>query len=74
MITLSHHMLMGFCSSHITHMPNTFRFVTFKDAVVHLMDTCNLSNQEATHFIWDNQFTMGTDRAIWLTIPADLGC
>jgi len=55
-------------------MSNTFRFVTFKDAVVHLMDTCNLSNQQATHFIWDNQFTMGTDRAIWLTIPADLGC
>jgi hypothetical protein len=55
-------------------MSNTFRFVTFKDAVVHLMDTCNLSNQEATHFIWDNQFTMGTDRAIWLTISADLGC
>jgi hypothetical protein len=32
-----------------------------------------MSNQEATHFVWDNQFTMGTDRAIWITVPADLG-
>ena len=28
-----------------------------------------MSNQQATHFIWDNQFTMGTDRAIWITEP-----
>jgi hypothetical protein len=55
-------------------MSNTFRFISFKEALNHLMDHCNLSNQEATHFIWDNQFTMGTDRAIWLSIPADFGC
>jgi len=55
-------------------MNNTFRFTSFKEAVNHLMDHCNLSNQEATHFIWDNQFTMGTDRAIWLSIPVDFGC
>jgi hypothetical protein len=28
-----------------------------------------MTNQQATHFIWDNQFTMGTDRAIWITEP-----
>ena len=55
-------------------MSNTFRFVTVREAINHLMDFCNMTNQEAMHFIWDNQFTMGTDRAIWLTIPADLGC
>jgi len=55
-------------------MTNTLRFTSFKEAINHLMDHCNLSNQEATHFIWDNQFTMGTDRAIWLSIPTDFGC
>jgi len=55
-------------------MNNTLRFTSFKEAVNHLMDHCNLSNQEATHFIWDNQFTIGTDRAIWLSIPVDFGC
>jgi len=53
-------------------MSNTFRFTTVSEAVNHLMEHCKLTNQESMHFIWDNQFTMGTDRAIWLTIPADL--
>lgn len=55
-------------------MSNTHRFVTFKEALNFLMDNHNLSNRDATHFIWDNQFTMGTDRAIWLTVPADFNC
>ena len=50
-------------------MRTTHRFVTFKEALVFLMNELQLSNQEATHFIWDNQFTMGTDRAIWITMP-----
>ena len=50
-------------------MRTTHRFVTIKEALVFLMDELQLSNQEATHFIWDNQFTMGTDRAIWITMP-----
>lgn len=37
------------------------------------MDNHNMTNQEASHFVWDNQFTVGTDRAIWITVPADLG-
>ena len=50
-------------------MRTTHRFLTFKEALVFLMNELQLSNQEATHFIWDNQFTMGTDRAIWITMP-----
>lgn len=52
-------------------MNNTHRFQFFKEAVTFLMDHHNLTNQEATHFIWDHQFTVGTDRAIWLTVPVD---
>ena len=46
----------------------TERFANFTDAVKWVMEKKQCSNQEATHFVWDNQFTMGTDRAIWLTI------
>ncbi len=46
----------------------TERFVHFTEAVKWVMEKKQCSNQEATHFVWDNQFTMGTDRAIWLTI------
>jgi hypothetical protein len=35
------------------------------------MNDFQFSNQEATHFIWDNQFRMGTDRAIWITEPTN---
>jgi len=54
-------------------MKNTHRFQFFKEAINFLMDNHNMTNQEATHFVWDNQFTVGTDRAIWITVPADLG-
>ena len=40
-------------------MKKTHRFVTFKEALAFLMNNFDMSNQEATHFIWDNQFTMG---------------
>jgi hypothetical protein len=46
----------------------TERFESLFDAVRWVMDRKKCSNQEATHFVWDNQFRMGTDRAIWLTI------
>ena len=54
-------------------MNNTHRFQFFTEAVNFLMDNHNMSNQEATHFVWCNQFTIGTDRAVWITIPVDLG-
>jgi hypothetical protein len=44
------------------------RFDSLFDAVRWVMDRKQCSNQEATHFVWDNQFRMGTDRGIWLTI------
>ena len=46
----------------------TERFESLFDAVRRVMDRKQCSNQEATHFVRDNQFTMGTDRGIWLTI------
>jgi hypothetical protein len=52
-------------------MRKTHRFQTFKEALHFLIDEFKMSNQDATHFIWDNQFTMGTDRAIWITEPTN---
>ena len=46
----------------------TERFVNFTDAVKRVMAKRNCTNQEATHFVWDNQFTVGTDKAIWITL------
>ena len=58
----------------ITHsnqlkMKKTHRFVCMTEAVDFLTAEFNWTRQESTHFVWDNQFTMGTDRAIWLTVP-----
>ena len=52
-------------------MRTTHRFLTFKEALNFFMNEFSMSNQEATHFIWDNQFKMGTDRAIWITEPTN---
>jgi hypothetical protein len=46
----------------------TERFENLTHAVDWVVEKKQCSRQEATHFVWDNQFTMGTDRAIWLTI------
>ena len=56
------------CPSSMRH---PHRFQTFKEALNFLMNEFQMSNQDATHFIWDNQFTMGTDRAIWITEPTN---
>jgi hypothetical protein len=52
-------------------MRTTHRFQSFKEALNFLMIEFQMTNQQATHFIWDNQFTMGTDRAIWITEPTN---
>lgn len=52
-------------------MRKTHRFQTFKEALNFLMNEFQMSNHQATHFIWDNQFTMGTDRSIWITEPTN---
>jgi hypothetical protein len=46
----------------------TERFASFTEAVQWVMAKRNCTNQEATHIVWDKQFTMGTDRAIWITL------
>jgi len=62
---------------YITYVPETptmrttHRFLTFKEALNFFMNEFSMNNQEATHFIWDNQFKMGTDRAIWITEPTN---
>ena len=50
-------------------MKKTHRFVCMTEAVDFLTAEFNWTRQQSTHFVWDNQFTMGTDRAIWLTVP-----
>ena len=40
------------------------------EAVDFLTAHFNLNRQQATHFVWDNEFTMGTDRAIWIDVKS----
>jgi len=44
------------------------RFINFTNAVSFVAKKLNVSRQEATHFVWDHQLKVGTDRAIWLII------
>ena len=46
----------------------TERFNSFFEAVGWVMAKCNCTNQEACHSVWDEQFTVGTDRATWITL------
>lgn len=50
---------------------NTQRFQNVFEAVEVLVRDFGLNNQQATHYVWDNQFTMGTDRAVWLNMPVE---
>ena len=50
-------------------MKQTHRFQSFKEALNFLMSEFAMSNQQATHFIWDHSFRMGTDSALWITEP-----
>ena len=52
----------------IINNKETQRFATMKEATLWVMQKRNCTNQEAFWFVQDNKFTMGTDRAIWLTI------
>jgi hypothetical protein len=46
----------------------TERFEHFTEAVRFVMEKKQCSNQEATWFVHDNKFSIGTDRAIWITL------
>jgi len=49
-------------------MKQTHRFETLSEAVHFFMKEFAMSNQQATHFIWDHSYRMGTDRAVWITL------
>jgi hypothetical protein len=44
----------------------THRFTNLFEAVKFLTANFNLSNQQATHFVWDHSFTIGTDSGVWI--------
>ena len=44
----------------------TQRFTNLFEAVDFLTANFPLSRQEATHFVWDHSFKMGTDKGVWI--------
>ena len=50
-------------------MKKTHRFTCWTEAIDFLMVEFNWTRKESIHFVRDNEFTVGTDRAIWLTVP-----
>ena len=55
---------------HTTYMKNKecVRFTSFTEAVTHVAEKLGITRQEATHWVWDHEMKMGTDRAIWLIV------
>jgi hypothetical protein len=54
-------------------MTTIHRFNNLFDAVQFLTNVFQMTNQEATHFVWDHQSTIGTDRAVWLDVKSLIG-
>ena len=50
-------------------MKKTHRFTCWTEAVDFLTAEFNWTRKESIHFVRDNEFTVGTDRATWLTVP-----
>ena len=44
----------------------TQRFTNLFEAVDFLTANFSLSRQQATHFVWDHSFKMGTDKGVWI--------
>ena len=44
----------------------TQRFTSLFEAVDFLTANFSLSRQQATHFVWDHSFTIGTDKGVWI--------
>jgi hypothetical protein len=44
----------------------TQRFTSLFEAVDFLTANFPLSRQQATHFVWDHSFTIGTDKGVWI--------
>jgi hypothetical protein len=49
----------------VTEM-TTQRFTNLFEAVDFLTANFSLSRHQATHFVWDNSFKMGTDKGVWI--------
>jgi hypothetical protein len=49
----------------VTEM-TTQRFTNLFEAVDFLTANFPLSRQQATHFVWDHSFTIGTDKGVWI--------
>ena len=47
-------------------MMTTERFTNLFEAVDFLTANFPLSRQQATHFVWDHSFTIGTDKGVWI--------
>jgi hypothetical protein len=54
-------------------MTTIHRFNNLFDAVRFLTDSFQMTNQEATHFVWDHQSMIGTDRGIWIDVKSLIG-
>ena len=50
-------------------MKKTHRFVNWSEAIDFLIAEFNWTRRDSIHFVRDNGFTIGTDRATWLTVP-----
>jgi hypothetical protein len=51
-------------------MTTIHRFNNLFDAVRFLTDSFQMTNQDATHFVWDKSFKMGTDRGVWIDVAS----
>ena len=50
-------------------MLNTERFFTPTHAMIHLIEEFGFSQQQATNWVREKGFRMGTDRATWVKLP-----
>lgn len=45
------------------------RFTNVFEAVAYLVEEFNFSQQDATHYVWNEQYAVGTDRGVWMPLP-----
>ena len=49
-----------------TNKMTTQRFTNLFEAVDFLTANFPLTRQQATRFVWDHSFTIGTDKGVWI--------
>ena len=45
------------------------RFANVFEAVTYLVEELGYSQQDATHYVWSEQYKVGTDRGVWMPLP-----